>query len=67
MTNYKLLRAAIGESGLPLEMIAKETGLSLDRVKHFENYKKEFRASQIIDFVRVLNLTTEQMEMIFFP
>lgn len=66
MTNTKLLEDAIERSGLKKGYIAERLGVSRASLINLINGSAEFRASQILVLCKLLNLTNEQRDAIFF-
>lgn len=66
MTNTLKLKAAITESGLNQEQIAKMLGVSLCTFNYKLNGVSEFKASEIKKLAELLKLENETMMLIFF-
>lgn len=66
MTNTKLLRRKIDESGYKLRYIAKQLGISYQGLMYKINNKSEFKASEIQKLKNLLKLTDAEVQMIFF-
>lgn len=66
MTNTLKLKAAIAESGLNQEQIAKMLGVSLCTFNYKLNGVSEFKASEIKKLTELLKLKNETMMQIFF-
>lgn len=64
MTNTLRLKAAIIESGYTQEQIAKMLGISNTTFNYKINNKREFKASEIQQLVKILNL--QDVNGIFF-
>ena len=66
MTNTKLLEEAIERSGLKRGKIAEVLGVSRAGLLNLINGRAEFRISQMQALSRLLKLTEEQKNAIFF-
>ena len=66
MTNTKLLRRKIDESGYKLRYIAKQLGISYQGLMYKINNESEFKASEIQMLKNLLKLTDAEVQMIFF-
>ena len=66
MTDTKLLRETIDNSGISVTFIAKSLGLTRSGLYLKLNGKVEFRASEIVKMKSILNLTTKMRDTIFF-
>jgi DNA-binding XRE family transcriptional regulator len=66
MTNSDLLRKAVEKSGYKKSYIAKRIGLTYQGYLNKECGKSEFRQSEIEEICKLLDLTTEEKEAIFF-
>lgn len=66
MTNTLKLKAAIAESGLNQEQIAKMLGVSLCTFNYKLNGVSEFKASEIKKLSELLKMKNETMMQIFF-
>lgn len=66
MTNSKLMREKIEESGLKQGHIAKKLNLSLQGLINKIDNESEFKASEIKKLRTILNLNAEESENIFF-
>ena len=66
MTDVELLKQKILESGLKVTFIAKECGLSPQGFYNKRDGKTEFTQSEIIGLKKLLKLTSEEVEEIFF-
>lgn len=67
MTNTKLLREKIEESGLKLKHVAEKTGLTYQGLWNKIENKNEFTTSEIVALCEVLNITSlKERESIFF-
>ena len=66
MTECNMLKHRIEESGITLTFLAKQ--LSIDRATLYNklNGITEFKASEITIISRLLNLTTDERDEIFF-
>lgn len=66
MTNTTLLRQKINDVGLKLQFVAEKCGLTYyGFMKKVEN-ETEFKASEIMVLKKLLGLTDEQVNQIFF-
>lgn len=66
MTDSKLLRQAVEKSGLKKAYIAQCIGLSYQGYLNKEKGESEFRQSEIEVICKLLDLTLEEKEAIFF-
>ena len=66
MTNTTLLRRKIDKSGYKLIFIAEKCGLTYQGFMKKVNNETEFKASEIQTLKELLNLTTEEVNAIFF-
>lgn len=66
MTNSKLLKKKIKESGLKKYHIARALGMSRQTFNAYLNGEAEFRVSQMYTLCALLDIDAEQREAIFF-
>lgn len=66
MTNTTLLRRKIDKSGYKLIFLAEKCGLTYQGFMKKVNNETEFKASEIQTLKELLNLTTEEVNAIFF-
>lgn len=66
MTNIKLLKDKIVDSGMTMVAISKKTGILRETMYNRFNGKGEFTASEIKALSDVLQLDVEKREEIFF-
>lgn len=66
MTNTKLLREAIGGSGLKYKYVAKALSLSAFGLQKKIDNVTEFKASEIEALSKLLLLNDQQLKAIFF-
>ena len=66
MTNTNLLRSKIDESGYKLQFLAEKCGLTYFGFMKKVNNETEFKASEIKTLKKLLNLTNEEANKIFF-
>lgn len=66
MTNTKLLKKKIKESGLKQYHIAQALGMSRQTFSAYLNGEAEFRVSHMSTLCTLLNINAEQREAIFF-
>jgi plasmid maintenance system antidote protein VapI len=67
MTNVKLLDEKIQQSGLKKVFIAEKLGVTPNTLTSLLNNKAEFKASQIVDMCRILNIKDDaEIKAIFF-
>ena len=66
MTNSKLLRQKIDESGYKLQFVAKKCGLTYYGFMKKVNNESEFKASEIAILKELLDLTYSETDQIFF-
>lgn len=67
MTNTLKLKAAIAESGMNQEQIAKMLGVSLSTFNYKLNGVSEFKASEIKKLMELLHLNSDKVMLIFLP
>lgn len=65
MTNVEMLLEAIEKSGLKKGFIATACGMSRSSFLDKSKGKVEFTATEIVELAKILNLTTEQRDLIF--
>jgi len=66
MTNTKLLREKIDQSGYKLRFIAQKIGITYQGLLKKMTNETEFKASEIQALYVLLNLSKEEREDIFF-
>lgn len=67
MTNTLLLEIAIRRAGLTKKEVAQKLGLSIMGLYKKMNNTSEFRASEITQLYKILNLSSlEEQQQIFF-
>ena len=66
MTNTKMLREKIAESGYKLTYVAAQCGLSYQGFLNKLNNKTQFTAPEISAIKKLLGLTIEECHEIFF-
>lgn len=66
MTNSELLKEKIEESGMTMVAIARKTGIKRETLYNKLSGKSEFTASEIVAVSKVLRLSVEEREAIFF-
>ena len=66
MTNSKLLRQKIDESGYKLQFVAEKCGLTYYGFMKKVNNESEFKASEIAILKELLHLTDSETDQIFF-
>lgn len=66
MTDVKLLKKKISDSGMTMTTIAKKTGILRETLYNRMNKVPDFRASEITALTSVLNLSKEERDKIFF-
>ena len=66
MTDLVLLKKYISECGLSLDGLADSCGITKNRLLLLLSGKVEFRASEMVSLRRVLCLSGEESESIFF-
>lgn len=66
MTNTKLLREKIDQSGYKLRFIAEKAGITYQGLLNKINNKTEFRAGEIQALYNLLKLTEKERTKIFF-
>lgn len=66
MTNTDLLREKIEDSGMTVVAIAKKAGIKRETLYNKMSGRSEFTASEMVALSRVLRLTMEERDAIFF-
>lgn len=66
MTDTKLLSLTIADSGMTITSIAKKLGITREGFYKKMNNETEFKASEISLMQRILHLTNEKRDDIFF-
>lgn len=66
MSNMNMLRDKIKDSGMPITFIARKIGISRESLYNKLNESVEFKASEICSIAKVLHLTMEERDGIFF-
>lgn len=66
MVNSDLLKAKIKESGIKISYVAIQIGLTPAGFYKKLNNESEFKVSEIIALTRVLNLSSDERDEIFF-
>ncbi len=66
MTNTELLKTRISQSGLKLQHIAEQLGLTRFGLYKKLNGESEFRQSEIAKISELLGLTAENRDALFF-
>ncbi len=66
MTNTNLLREKIRASGYRLNFVAEKIGLTYAGLLKKINNETEFKASEIVALKKLLDLTDEEANEIFF-
>lgn len=66
MTDSKKLSKEIDESGITITAIAKKLGITREGFYKKLNNETEFKASEISTLQRILNLSNEKRDEIFF-
>jgi plasmid maintenance system antidote protein VapI len=66
MTNSELLREAIRASGYKLGYLAEQLGLTRHGLHKKLNNESEFKASEILTLTKLLSLTPETRDAVFF-
>ena len=64
--DLQLLNTKIAEINIPIATIAEKLGLSRQSLYRKLNGERDFRASEVLNISRILRLTTEEMNLIFF-
>lgn len=66
MTNSRLLKMAMDESGYKVRFVAKQLNISYQALLNKLNNISEFKASEISILCELLNINMESRENIFF-
>ena len=66
MPDLKLLESIISDSGMTMVALAEKTGILRETLYNKIRGISEFKASEIAALTRVLKLTSEQRDAIFF-
>ncbi len=66
MTDFKLLKKRISDSGMTMVAIANKTGILRETLYNRLNGKGEFNASEMVAIAKVLNLSNDERDAIFF-
>ena len=66
MTDTLELKSIMVKKQYTLENLAKEMGISTTTLSYKVNNKREFKSSEIQIIQKILNLSDEQKESIFF-
>lgn len=66
MTNTKLLKDKIDESGVKLKFIAEKLDLTYSGLRKKINNSTEFKASEIAELSKILELNKNEVMSIFF-
>lgn len=66
MTNYELLREKIRDSGMTIVAISNKAGILRETLYNRLNGKGDFTASEMMSLAKVLNLSNEERDAIFF-
>lgn len=66
MTDFVLLKEKINESGMTMVAIARKSGILRETLYNRLAGKGEFNASEMVALSKVLNLSNEERDAIFF-
>ena len=66
MANTKKLNNAIQSKGLKLEFVAKSIGISIGSMSNKMNGKTDFKLPEVQKLIKLLNLSIEEANDIFF-
>ena len=66
MPDLKLLESIISDSGMTMVSLAEKSGILRETLYNKMRGISEFKASEIAALTRVLKLTSEQRDAIFF-
>ncbi len=66
MVNTLKLKAVITERGMTQEQVADALGISAQSLNYKINNKVEFKVSEVKQLQTILNLTDEEVRLIFF-
>ena len=66
MTDSALLNDVIRQSGITITAIAKKLGITREGFYKKFNNETEFKASEIVSMQKILNLSNEKRDKIFF-
>lgn len=64
--NLTYLNNKIGEINIPITAIAEKMGISRQSLYLKLNGQREFKTSEMQNICRILRLTSEEMNLIFF-
>lgn len=65
MVDISLLRDTIEESGLPMTVIAKRSGISREMIYYKLENPNSIKASDVVGFSKALNLNKNMRDKIF--
>lgn len=66
MTNEKMLREKIADSGYKMIYLASRVGITYQALLNKITNKSDFTAKEILDLSTALGLTSEERDAIFF-
>lgn len=66
MTDFELLRTKMHETGMTVTAIARKSGILRETLYNRLNGKGEFSASEISSLTKVLRLSADERDRIFF-
>jgi len=66
LTNSKMLSNEIADSGITITAIAKKIGITREGFYKKLNNETEFKASEISALQKILNLSNQKRDQIFF-
>ena len=66
VTDSEKLKERISKSGLKLEHIAGQLGISRQALRYKIDGRRDFRAAEMAKLQEILNLSLEEKEQIFF-
>ncbi len=66
MTNTNLLKATIMSKGFTMAELSKKIGLSAQTMSLKANNERQFKTKEIMAIQRILDLTSQERDAIFF-
>lgn len=66
MTDFKMLRGKMDDSGMTMTAIASKSGILRETLYNRLNGKGDFTASEMMGLAKTLNLSNQERDEIFF-